>query len=94
MGRPDAAACCGGDIAANRRFPLPLLDHFGVGLSDETSEASDPSQRLAPPIAQLLDSHIDQLTEPPPSASSEPLLLFFMVDVAFLMVVVARPSLE
>src|SRR5205807_8032135 len=38
--------------------PLPLLDHFGVGLLDETS---DPSERLAPPITQLLDSRIDQL---------------------------------
>src|SRR6059036_1603921 len=37
--------------------PLPLLDHFGVGLSDETS---DPSERLAPPITQLLDSGVDQ----------------------------------
>src|SRR6476620_2328700 len=38
--------------------PLPLLDHFRVGLLDETS---DPSERLAPPITQLLDSRIDQL---------------------------------
>src|SRR5216684_7504971 len=39
--------------------PLPLLDHFGVGLLDESS---DPSERLAPPIAQLLDSRIYQLS--------------------------------
>src|SRR5438552_4027392 len=38
--------------------PLPLLDHFGVGLLDENS---DPSDRLAPPITQLLDSRIYQL---------------------------------
>src|ERR1700675_728359 len=38
--------------------PLPLLDHFGVGLLDETS---DPSERLAAPITQLLDSRIYQL---------------------------------
>src|SRR3546814_176027 len=36
---------------------LPLLDHFGVGLLDEKP---DPSERLAPPIIQLLDSRIDQ----------------------------------
>src|SRR5215210_6517321 len=38
--------------------PLPLLDHFGVGLLDENS---DPSERLAPPITQLLDPRIYQL---------------------------------
>src|SRR5438093_10163747 len=38
--------------------PLPPLDHFGVGLLDENS---DPSERLAPPITQLLDSRIYQL---------------------------------
>jgi hypothetical protein len=38
--------------------PLPLLDHFGVGLLDQTS---DPSERLAPPITQLLDFRIYQL---------------------------------
>src|SRR5438094_6994093 len=38
--------------------PLHFLDHFGVGLLDENS---DPSERLAPPITQLLDSRIDQL---------------------------------
>src|SRR6059036_3848769 len=37
--------------------PLPLLDHFGVGLLDENS---DPSERLAPPITQFLDSRIYQ----------------------------------
>src|SRR5262245_53707043 len=35
--------------------PLPLLDHFGVDLLDENS---DPSERLAPPITQLLDSRV------------------------------------
>src|SRR5438552_17695563 len=38
--------------------PLHFLDHFGVGLLDENS---DPSERLAPPITQLLDSRIYQL---------------------------------
>src|SRR5207244_13005539 len=38
--------------------PLRLLDHFGVGLLDENS---DPSERLAPPITQFLDSRIYQL---------------------------------
>src|SRR5258708_18931663 len=38
--------------------PLPLLDRFGVGLLDENS---DPNERLAPPITQLLDSRIYHL---------------------------------
>src|SRR5258708_6797853 len=47
------------DVRPHRNpSPLPLLDHFGVGLLDESS---DPSERLAPPITQLLDSRIDQL---------------------------------
>src|SRR5437867_2397736 len=37
--------------------PLPLLDDFGVGLLDENS---DPSERLATPVTQLLDSRIYQ----------------------------------
>src|ERR1700681_2416616 len=37
--------------------PLPLLDHFGVGLLDEDS---DPSERLAPPTTEFLDSRIYQ----------------------------------
>src|SRR6266404_5800121 len=41
-----------------RLSPFHLLDHFGVGLLDEKS---DPSERLAPPITQLLDSRIDPL---------------------------------
>src|SRR5436190_8404024 len=36
--------------------PFPLLDDLGVGLADEHS---DPSERLAPPITELLDSRID-----------------------------------
>src|SRR5260370_40028970 len=40
-----------------RLSPFHLLDHFGVGLLDEHS---DPSEHLAPPIPQLLDSRIDQ----------------------------------
>src|SRR5437870_11970463 len=38
--------------------PLHFLDHFRVGLLDENS---DPSERLAPPITQLLDSRVYQL---------------------------------
>src|SRR5262245_65614413 len=38
--------------------PLPLLDHFGVGLLDESP---DPSERLAPPVTQLPNSRIDPL---------------------------------
>src|SRR5262245_7943581 len=38
--------------------PLPLLDHFGISLLDETSK---PSERLASPITQLLNSRIYQL---------------------------------
>src|SRR6267142_4898601 len=38
--------------------PLPLLDHLRVGLLDENS---DPSERLAPPITQLLDARTDPL---------------------------------
>src|SRR6266849_10017961 len=38
--------------------PLPLLDHFRVGLLDESS---NPSERIASPIFQLLDSRIYQL---------------------------------
>ena len=69
-----------------------LLDHFGVDLLDEYS---DPGERLAPPITQLLDSRIDQLRgRVPPFPSFEPLFLFFMVVVAFFMAVVARVSLE
>ena len=46
--------------AAQLRSPhvVQILDHIGVGLSDETS---DPGERLSPPIAQLLDPRIDQL---------------------------------
>src|ERR1043166_5217791 len=36
--------------------PLPLLDHVGDGLLDD---ASDTRERLAAPIAELLDSCID-----------------------------------
>src|SRR5947209_15376564 len=38
--------------------PLPFLDDFGIGLLDE---AADVRQRLAAPIAELLDPSIDQL---------------------------------
>src|SRR5437588_12855771 len=39
-------------------FPLPLLDHFGVGLFDE---GADPGEGLAPPVAQLFDLCVYQL---------------------------------
>src|SRR5262249_52585985 len=38
--------------------PLPLLDDFRIGLLDQ---ATEPAQHLAPPVAQLLDSCIDEL---------------------------------
>src|SRR6188768_1351123 len=38
--------------------PLPLLDDLGIGLLDEGTE---PAEHLAPPVAQLLDSRVDQL---------------------------------
>src|SRR5262245_51445566 len=38
--------------------PLPLLDHFSVALLDEISHLG---KHLASPIAQLLESRIDQL---------------------------------
>src|SRR5262249_31259029 len=44
---------------ARRLSPFHLLDHFGVGLLDENA---DPGERLPPPITQLLDSRIDQMS--------------------------------
>src|SRR5713101_8957364 len=41
-----------------RLSPFQLLDHLGVGLLDENS---DPRERLALPITQLLDSRIYQM---------------------------------
>src|SRR5712671_1260040 len=37
--------------------PLPLLDHLGVSLFDESA---DVGERLAPPVAQFLDPRVDQ----------------------------------
>src|SRR5437879_2618535 len=37
--------------------PLPLLDHFRVGLFDESA---DMGERLAPPVAQFLDPRVNQ----------------------------------
>jgi len=37
--------------------PLPLLDHFGVGFLDE---GTDPGQRLAAPVVELIDPRIDE----------------------------------
>src|ERR1700720_3167636 len=60
-GTPGVAVEAGVEEAC-ATIPEPLststLDHFGVGLLDESS---DPSERLAPPITQLLDSRIYQL---------------------------------
>src|SRR5581483_3187574 len=39
--------------------PLPLFNHFGIGVLDQSSE---PAEHLAPPIAELLNPRIDQLT--------------------------------
>src|SRR3954468_16927796 len=38
--------------------PLPLLDDVGIGGLDRGAE---PAQRLAPPVAQLLDPRVDEL---------------------------------
>src|SRR6185436_10753555 len=38
--------------------PLPLLDDFGIGFLDQGTE---PAEHLAPPVAELLDSRVDQL---------------------------------
>ena len=70
--------------------PLPRLDHLRVGLSDESS---DPGERLAPPIAQLLDSRIYPLRGRVFSCSFRRAASSSCV-VAFFMIVVARPSLE
>src|SRR5438874_11814971 len=64
--------------------PLPLLDHFGVGLLDENS---DPSERLAPPITQLLDSRIYQLRGRVSSFSFFESLVLFFLGFCFLAVV-------
>src|SRR5438132_5951660 len=42
--------------------PLPLLDHLGVGLLDESTE---PGERLTPPVAQLPDPRVYQLRRRP-----------------------------
>src|SRR5215207_10066511 len=68
-----------------RLSPFHLLNHLGVSLLDEPS---NPSQRLAPPIAQLLDSRLDQLRGRGFSVSSRRAALdLFHEDVA-------RPSRE
>src|SRR5581483_5346389 len=38
--------------------PLPLLDDFGIGFLHKGTE---PAEHLAPPVAELLDSLVDQL---------------------------------
>src|SRR5262245_8348137 len=45
-------------VRPDRNSPLPLLDDFGIGFFDQRTE---PAQHLAPPVAQLLDSRVDQL---------------------------------
>src|SRR4029077_18302581 len=50
----------GADNAAvrpHRDIPLPLLDDPGVGLLDQGAQ---PAEHLAAPVAQLLDSRVDQ----------------------------------
>src|SRR5207253_7760654 len=39
--------------------PLPLLDHFGVGLFDQGAK---PGEGLAPPVAQFFDPCVYQLS--------------------------------
>src|SRR5215470_12029784 len=38
--------------------PLPLFDDFGIGFFDQGAQ---PAEHLAPPVAELLDSRVDQL---------------------------------
>src|SRR6516225_4309779 len=38
--------------------PLPLFDDFGIGFFDQGTQ---PAEHLAPPVAELLDSRVDQL---------------------------------
>src|SRR5262249_31104549 len=76
---------------------FPLLDHVGIGLFDENS---DPSERLAAPIPQLLDSCIYQLRGRSLSLGFRRAALtrlhagsgFLHGRVCFLTGVVARPS--
>src|SRR5947207_5306186 len=69
--------------------PLHFLDHFGVGLLDENS---DPSERLAPPITQLLDSRVYQLRGRVSSFSFLPPEGFWGSSSSWLFV--ARPAFE
>ena len=68
--------------------PFHLLDHLGVGLSDESS---DPGERLAPPIAQLLDSRMDQLRGRLASLSFLRAALPLLHGAVALFMVAARP---
>src|SRR5262249_49835736 len=75
-----------------RLSPFHLLDHIGVGLLDEHSDASE---RLGPPIIQRLDSRIDEMRGRASSLSSlRAALGLFHGGVAFFMVVVARRHLS
>src|SRR5262245_19691857 len=51
--RPDRNTRVGG------LAPLPLLDDVGIGLLDQ---AAKPGERLASPVAQLLDLRVDQVS--------------------------------
>ena len=45
-------------IPGGNAAPFPLLDDFGVGFVDESTE---PAEHLATPVAELLDPRVDQL---------------------------------
>src|SRR3954453_13845018 len=53
-------ACADQSVVRPDRYPspFPFLDDFGIGLLDQGTESAE---HLAPPIAQLLDSRVDQL---------------------------------
>src|SRR5262245_38628221 len=61
--------------------PLPLLDHFGVGLLDESSDRASISPRQS--LSSLILASISREGESPAFPAFEPLVFFVMVVVAF-----------
>src|SRR5262249_35547674 len=53
-------ACADQSVVRPHRnaLPLPLLGDLGIGFLDQRTE---PAEHLAPPVAELLDSRVDQL---------------------------------
>lgn len=50
--------CANQSVVRPHRYPspLPLLDHFGVCLLDQSAE---PGEHLPPPITKLFDSRVN-----------------------------------